>query len=379
MFDYTTIQLIWWGLVAVLLIGFALTDGFDMGAGTLMPFLGKTDTERRVVTNVLGPHWDGNQVWFILAGGALFAAWPMVYAAAFSGLYIPLLLVLFALILRPGAFEYRSKVDDTRWRSSWDWLLFVGSALPALLFGVAMGNLFLGLPFYLDEDLRPFYEGGFFELLHPFALLAGITSLSLLAMHGGTYLQMRTEGALRRRAVGASRLMAGVMLVAFGAAGAWLAAGMEGFRILQMPEVTDTIQPLQKSVASVEGAWLDNYERAPLTMLAPLAGFLGAVGVLLFSGAGRGIAAFGASTLAVLGVLLTAGVSLFPFIMPSSIDPVSSLTIWDATSSHRTLSVMLIATLIFMPIILLYTFWAFRAMRGRVTEEQVEENSHAMY
>jgi len=379
LFDYTTIQLIWWGLVAILLVGFALTDGFDMGAGALMPFLGKTDTERRVITNVLGPHWDGNQVWFILAGGALFAAWPLVYAAAFSGLFIPLLLVLFALILRPGAFEYRSKVADTRWRNTWDWLLFVSSAVPALLFGVAMGNLFLGLPFYLNDAMRPFYEGGFFELLHPFALLAGITSLALLAMHGGTYLQLRTDGALRQRAVGASRLMAVVMLAAFLGAGAWLATGMEGLRITQMPAVNDSIQPLAKTVVTEEGAWLANYSKAPLTMLAPVLGVLGAVGVLLLSGMGRGILAFGASTVAILGVLFTAGISLFPFIMPSSIDPTSSLTLWDATSSHRTLSVMLIASIIFVPIILLYTFWAFRMMRGRVTESQIEENSNSMY
>jgi len=378
LFDYTTLQLIWWGLVAVLLIGFALTDGFDMGAGMLMPFLGQTDTERRVIVNVLGPHWDGNQVWFILAGGALFAAWPMVYAAAFSGLYIPLLLVLFGLILRPGGFEYRSKVDDSRWRSSWDWLLFAGSAVPALLFGVAIGNLFLGLPFRLDSDLRPFYEGGFFELLHPFALLAGVTSVALLAMHGGTYLQLRTDGVLRQRATRASRWMAAVMILAFGVAGLWLAAGMEGLRITGMP-TGESVQPLAKSVAIVEGAWLDNYRQAPLTLLAPVAGFAGALGVLLLSGRGRGVLPFAASTLAVLGVLLTAGVSLFPFIMPSNIDPVSSLTIWDATSSHRTLSIMFWAAVIFVPIILLYTFWAFRVMRGRVTEAHVEENSGSLY
>ena len=379
LFDYTTLQLIWWGLVAVLLIGFALTDGFDMGAGTLMPFLGKTDTERRVIVNVLGPHWDGNQVWFILAGGALFAAWPMVYAAAFSGLYIPLLIVLFGLILRPGGFEYRSKVDDSRWRTSWDWLLFAGSVVPALLFGVAMGNLFLGLPFRLADNLRPFYEGGFFDLLHPFALLAGITSVTLLAMHGATYLQLRTQGVLRQRATVASRWMALAMMAAFGLAGIWLSTGMEGLRITAMPDGSGSVQPLAKSVAIVEGAWLDNYNQAPLTMLAPLAGFAGALGVLFFSGRGRGILSFAASTVAVLGVLLTAGVSLFPFIMPSNIDPVSSLTIWDATSSHLTLSIMFWAAVIFVPLILLYTFWAFRVMRGRVTESQIEEQSGSLY
>jgi len=378
-FDYSTFQAIWWALVAILLVGFALTDGYDLGAGALMPFVARTDNQRRVVLNVLAPHWDGNQVWFILAAGALFAAWPMVYAAAFSTLYIAMLLVLFALILRPGAFEYRSKMESSRWRGSWDWLMFIACAVPALLFGVAIGNLFLGLPFELDAELRSTYTGGFFGLLHPFALLAGVTSFALLALHGGTYLQLRTEGELRERVVRATRLMAVVMLAAFLLAGLWLAAGIPGYRIEAMPPVTDSIQPLDKTVVKESGAWLDNYARAPLTLLAPVLGILGGVGAFLFSGRGRGVVALLASTAAVLGVLFTAGVSLFPFIMPSSIDPVSSLTLWDATSSHRTLAIMFWVSLIFVPIVLLYTSWAFWVMRGRMTEKKVEESSRSMY
>jgi len=378
--DYATLQLLWWALVGVLVIGFALTDGFDMGAGTLMPFLGRTDTERRVIVNVLGPHWDGNQVWLILAAGALFAAWPMVYAAAFSSLYIPMLLVLFALILRPGGFEYRSKVDDERWRRSWDWLLFAGSAVPAFLFGLVFGALFLGLPFRLDPELRTLYEGSVIAVfLHPFALVGGVISLSLIAMHGGTYLQLRTEGTLRERAARASRLLAVVMMVAFALGGLWLGGGVDGLRITALPTAGESIQPLAKTVAIGDGAWLDNYGQAPLTLLAPVAGFLGGLGVLALSGRGRGIAAFAASTVAVLGVLMTAGASLFPFILPSSADPGSSLTIWDASSSHLTLSIMFWVSVVFVPIVLLYTFWAFRVMRGRVTEAQVEENSHSLY
>ena len=170
MFDYEVLKLVWWVLIGVLLIGFALTDGFDMGAMALMPFVGQTDNERRVAINTIAPHWDGNQVWFITAGGALFAAWPMVYAVAFSGLYWAMLLVLFALFCRPVGFDYRSKVEDPRWRNAWDWALFVGGAMPALVFGVAFGNLFLGLPFQLDELMRSTYHGSFFALLNPFAL-----------------------------------------------------------------------------------------------------------------------------------------------------------------------------------------------------------------
>ncbi len=377
--DYATLQLLWWALVAVLLIGFSLTDGFDLGAGALMPFLGQTDTERRVIVNVLGPHWDGNQVWFILAAGALFAAWPMVYAAVFSTLYIPMLLILFALILRPGGFEYRSKVDDQRWRRSWDWFLFAGSAVPAFLFGWVFAVLFLGLPFRLDEELRTLYEGGLGALVHPFALLGGIISLSLLAMHGGTYLQLRTEGTLRGRAASASRLMAAVLMAAFALAGLWLATGIDGLRITALPPVSDHIQPQDKTVAAMAGGWLDNYGLAPLTLLAPAAGFLGAFGVLILSGRGSGLGAFAGSILSVLGVLITAGASLFPFILPSSADPGSSLTIWDASSSRLTLSIMFWVAVVFVPIVLLYTFWAFRVMRGRVTEAQVEENPHSLY
>lgn len=378
-FDYETLKLIWWLFVGVLLIGFALTDGFDMGAGTLLPFLGRDDTERRVIINTVGPHWDGNQVWFILAGGALFAAWPPVYAAAFSGLYVALLLVLFALFFRPVGFDYRSKLDDPRWRGTWDWLLFVGSAVPALVFGVAFGNLLLGLPFQLDADLRSSYQGGFFGLLHPFALLTGLVSIAMLVMHGAAYLQLRTAGDLAERAGRAGRAAAGVMMAGFVVAGLWLALGIEGLRITAMPDPDTAFNPLQKTVEPMAGAWLANYGRAPLTVLAPLVGLGGAGLMVLFSRAGRAGAAFVASGAAIVGVIFTAGISLFPFIMPSSIDPGSSLTIWDATSSHFTLTVMFWATLIFLPIVLAYTFWAFRVMRGKVTVEQVQTDTHNLY
>ena len=244
MFDYEVLKLIWWVLIGVLLIGFALTDGFDMGAMALMPFVGKTDNERRVAINTIAPHWDGNQVWFITAGGALFAAWPMVYAVAFSGLYWAMLLVLFALFCRPVGFDYRSKVEDPRWRSAWDWALFVGGVVPALVFGVAFGNLFLGLPFQLDELMRSSYHGSFFELLNPFALLCGIVSLSMLCAHGGAWLMMRTEGALGERSCLATRLCALVFLIGFVGAGLWLAFGIQGFNQLSVTDPGAALNPL---------------------------------------------------------------------------------------------------------------------------------------
>ena len=166
MIDYEILKVIWWLFIGVLLVGFAIMDGHDMGVGALLPFLGKNDTERRIMINSVAPHWDGNQVWLITGGGAMFAAWPLMYATAFSGFYWAMLIVLMALIFRPVAFDYRSKVSATRWRNSWDWMLFIGSAVPPIIFGVAFGNLLQGVPFHIDETMRPIYTGSFFGLLN---------------------------------------------------------------------------------------------------------------------------------------------------------------------------------------------------------------------
>ena len=378
-FDYETLRVIWWILIGALFTGFALTDGFDMGVGTLLPFLGRDDDERRVMINTVGPHWDGNQVWFILAGGAIFAAWPLVYAAAFSGFYVALLLVLFSLFFRPVGFDYRSKVDDPRWRAAWDWGLFAGSAIPALVFGVAFGNLLQGVPFHLDGNLRSHYDGSFFALLNPFALLTGVVSLSMLVMHGATYLQMRTDGVLLERARGAARLAAIALIVTFALAGIWLGFGIDGYRIASIPALDAPSNPLAKTVAQVAGAWLTNYKTYPWAVAAPVLGFAGALGVLAFSAARRGALAFVSSALSVLGVIFTVGVSMFPFIMPSSLEPNSSLTVWDATSSPHTLMLMFWATLVFLPIVLGYTIWVYKVMGGRVTVRQVREQTHTVY
>ncbi len=377
--DYETLKILWWVFVGVLLIGFAITDGMDMGVGILLPLIGKTDEERRVIINTVGPHWDGNQVWLITAGGAIFAAWPAVYAAAFSGFYIAMLLVLFALFFRPVGFDYRSKLGDARWRNAWDWGLFVGGFVPALVFGVAFGNLLQGVPFFLDEFLRPSYTGSFFGLLNPFGLLAGVVSLAMLVMHGALWLQMRTEepiaGRARRWALGAGL----VMMAGFALAGVWLVAAIDGYRILAMPATDALPNPLAKEVAEAPGAWLDNYRAAPLTLLAPVLGFAGAGLALLLSRVGAAGWAFVASAVGITGVIVTAGISMFPFIMPSSTNPVSSLTIWDAPSSHLTLTVMFWAVVIFLPIVLAYTVWTYARMWGKVTVAEIRERAGSAY
>ncbi len=378
-FDYETLKFIWWLLVGVLLAGFAIMDGMDMGVGALLPFLGKNDAERRVIINTVGPHWDGNQVWFITAGGAIFAAWPAVYAASFSGFYFAMLLVLFALFLRPVGFDYRSKLDDPRWRNTWDWGLLVGSAVPALVFGVAFGNLLQGVPFHYDDIMRPWYTGGFFGLLNPFALLTGVVSLSMIVLHGATFLQLRTEPVIADRARQAAGLAALVFIAAFALAGIWLAFGIDGYEIVSDRPHGALPVPVGKEVVVAAGAWLENYSRHPVTLLAPLTAFGGAALALLFSRAGRPGWAFFSSALVQIGTIFTAGVSMFPFIMPSSTHPGHSLTMWDATSSHLTLNVMFIAAVIFVPIIIAYTSWNFWKMWRVVTVKEIEEQTHLAY
>jgi len=378
MLDYSTLKIIWWLLVGVLLVGFAIMDGHDMGVGTLLPFVGKSDLERRVVINTVGPHWDGNQVWFITGGGAIFAAWPLVYATAFSGFYWAMLVVLWALFFRPVGFDYRSKIHHAAWRSTWDWGLFIGGAVPPLIFGVAFGNLLQGVPFQFDNYLVSTYTGSFWQLLNPFALLAGVVSSAMITMHGGVYLAHRTEGVIQARAVKGAIGAAIVMVLAFVAAGVWLQS-IDGYRISSVIDQAALPDPLSKTVVREAGAWMANYGSQPLIWLLPALGIGGALlaaGLLL---ARHTLSAFLASSLALLGVIGTAGASMFPFIMPSSSMPAASLTVWDSVSSHLSLGIMFWATMIFMPLIVIYTSWAYRVMRGKVTAAFIKEHEHAAY
>lgn len=380
--SFEALRVIWWLLLGVLLIGFALTDGFDMGVGTLLPFVGKTDTERRVVINTIGPVWEGNQVWFILGGGAIFAAWPPLYAVSFSGFYLAMFLILLALILRPVAFKYRSKRQDPRWRSLWDRALFLGSAMPALLFGVAIGNVLLGVPFHLTPDLMPIYEGGLFGklfgLLRPFALLCGVVSLAMLIMHGAGWLVLKTEGAVQARARNFGQKAALVVLVGYALAGLWLALGIKGYAFVSEPPHDGPSNPLLSQVTH-SGSWLAAYAARPWIALAPVLGFLGAF-MARRALAGQGeLSPLLWSKMAIFGMISSVGLVMFPFILPSNTDPNSSLTVWDASSSHQTLFVMLIAGLIFLPIILAYTAWVYRVLWGKVTPESVEDPENHAY
>lgn len=376
--DYSTLKIIWWLLIGTLLIGFAIMDGHDMGIGSLLPFVAKTDEERRIVINSIGAHWEGNQTWLITGGGAIFAAWPQVYATAFSGFYWAMLAVLWAMFFRPVGFKYRSMITSHLWRNTWDWLLFVGSFVPVLLFGVALGNVLQGVPFHYDESLRPFYTGSFFGLLNPFALLCGVVSVAMVVFHGGVYLMHRTEGRVYQRARQSLTYSAAALLITFALAGFWV-THLNGYIITSAIDPNGVADPLNKTVAIAEGAWLSNYSHHPLTIVLPLLAFAGVVFAWLLARSGKTLLGFIASALAVIGIIGTYGASMFPFVIPSSSDPRSSLTVWDATSSHTTLMIMLFVTAILLPIVVMYTSWAFHIMRGKVTAEYVRENNHGAY
>lgn len=377
MIDYETLRIVWWLLLGVLLAGFAIMDGFDLGIAALVRVLARDDDERRALLETIEPTWEGNQVWLVLGAGAIFAAWPLLYAAAFSGFYFAMLLVLFALILRPGGFSFRNKVADPRWRNAWDWVITVSGIVPTLIFGVAIGNLFLGVPFRFDDALRMTYEGGLVGLLRPFPLLVGMVSLAMLLLHGCAWAALKSEAPIAPRAERLLNWISPVFIALYLAAGAWLAFGIDAYSISSAAAVAAPSNPLAKQVV-VGGHWLaDGALGGWACVLAAIAIVLAAC-VPWLARRQRHRTAFLASATMVFATLFSAGFALFPFLMPSSLDPRSSLTVWDASSSQHTLGLMLLAVIIFMPLILAYTTWVYRVLRGRVSLQHIRD-SHSLY
>ena len=379
MFDYESLRIIWWALLVFLVCGFAVMDGFDFGIGILLPFLGKTDDERRVMLNTVGPTWEGNQTWLVTLGGITFGAWSIVYAVLFSGVYAGLLLLLFALFLRPVGFDYRSKLTSPKWRNFWDWGLFVGGLVPVVVLGLATGNVMVGLPFQLDANLRSTYSGGLFDLFQLFPLLCVLVAIALILMHGAVYLRWKTESVIAERAQPIIQWSSIAFVALFLAAGVWIAFGIAGYHINSAIDTSITANPLHKTVEKATGLWLANYSNYPLLMLAPAISIVAALLTPLFTAKHHAGTGFVLSSLAIIGALVTAGGSMFPFLLPSTLSAVSSLTIWDASASHYTLKLLLVATVIFMPIVMAYTTWVYRIMRGKVTVEQIQENQYTMY
>ena len=378
-FDYDTLQVIWWILVGVLLIGFALTNGMDMAVSTLLLKVGQNSKERGAIISTIAPHWDGNQVWLITAGGAIFAAWPEVYAASFSGLYWGMLLVLFAIWLRPLAFDYRNHNSDETWLKRWDIALTVGSLVPILIFGVAFGNLLQGLPFWADENVRWHYDGVFLTallpLLDPFSLLCGLVSVSMLLTQGCLWIQLRTVDDIACRVRGLTLKLALLTVVLYGIAGIW-AYSFDGYQLTALAPEGSFHTITGKSVEVVPHGLFANYGKLWILWLVPIISIFCFIKAGIAGVKGNAVKGIIYNSVAIAFVIITAAIAMFPFVMPSSIDPESSLTIWDASSSHFTLQVMLYAVIIFVPIALAYTIWAYRRMWNKVSAEDGEISEH---
>ncbi|MEZ9232558.1 cytochrome d ubiquinol oxidase subunit II [Vibrio amylolyticus] len=378
MFDYETLRLIWWVLIGVLFVGFAVTDGFDMGVCALVPIVGKSDSERRVMINTIAPHWDGNQVWLITAGGALFAAWPQVYATSFSGFYFAMIVALAALWLRPIGLDYRSKIEDPKWRKTWDICLSISGFVPPIIFGVAFGNLLQGVPFQFNDFLMPTYHGTFFGLLNPFGLLCGVVALLMFILQGTTWLQMKTSDVVRERARTIAQIAGLVLLTLFIIGGVWVQS-IEGYVISSVIDTSAPSNPTNKEVIREVGAWMNNFEVYPLMWAAPALGVFGALFASLFSRLNKPGFAFVSSSLTNAGIVFTAGLAMFPFVMPSDLIPGHSLTMWDSTSSELTLNLMTGVAFVMVPIILCYTSWTYYKMFGRIDSKYIEDNKTSLY
>jgi cytochrome d ubiquinol oxidase subunit II len=388
LFDYETIRIIAYIVMAFLIIGYLITDGFDFGAGTLLPFVAKTDSERRVVINTMAPTWEGNQVWLITLGGALFAYLPQVYATTFSGFYFGVLLVLFALFFRPAGFDFRSKRGDKTWRYGWDWALFIGNFVPALVFGVVVGNIFQGVPFYFDETLRSFYEGGLFYsiindeltwgLLNPIALLFGVSATAIITMHGAIFLQLRTDSAIKRRVRMVAKYFALAYLVLFSVAGV-VVYMMDGYTLSNAITTLASNPTYPQDIAMVAGGWLTNFYNYPILWTVPLIVYVATIATMLLSKQDKAMSAFVASSTAIAFSIITVAVALFPFILPSSIKIEHSMTIWNATASALNMNMITYVAIIFTPIILGYTLYAYYKTRGVITIDYIENNSKEVY
>ncbi|OBT25923.1 cytochrome d ubiquinol oxidase subunit II [Vibrio tasmaniensis] len=378
MFDYENLRLFTWAVIGVLLIGFIITDGFDMGVAALLPVLGKSEVDRRIMINSIAPHWDGNQVWLVTAGGAIFAIWPAIYAAAFSGFYLAMILMLATLWLRPLGMDYRAKIDNPQWKKACDIALIVSGFIPPVIFGVGFGNLMIGVPFEFNELLMMSYQGGFWDLLTPFPLLCGLVSLAMVVTQGAAFLQMKTTGDLKQRT---QRVIVCMALVTVGlfVVGGLYAYTLPGY-LITSPVVTDGVSnPLLKHVVKFDDLLLHNYENYPILLAIPALGIIGMLSCAVMTRLNRAGLAFASSSLSIASIITTAGVALFPMIMPSSLMPSHSLTLWDGTSSELTLSIISVVAVIVVPIILGYTIWCYYKMFGRLDSQYIHDNSSSLY
>ena len=371
------LQSIWWLLLGVLFIGLGTMVGMDMGVGTILRYVGRKDIDRRVALNIIGPHWDGNQVWFILGGGAIFAAFPTIYGTAFSGFYVVMLLLLWSMIVRPLAFEYRNKVPTERWRNVWDWMLFVSGFLPMLVFGAAIGNVLEGVPFHFDWNMTSHYTGSFLALFNPFAILCGLLSVALACYMGSaTIINGAHHGELADRARSVNTVAGILAIVLFAIGGFWV-GHLQGYVWTGGAAAGVPQTPLQQQVVQQAGALLTNFHAHPVLWVLPVLAFAALVLGILAARAGKGYLAWWLGPVIWTGVIGTVGAASFPFMMPSSSDPSQSLTLWNSSSSQLTLAWMVGFAVVFVPLIIGYTSWCFYVMRGKVSADAIAADEHA--
>lgn len=370
------LKVVWWLLLGILISGVGIMMGTDMGVGTILRWVARSDTERRVALNVIGPHWDGNQVWFVLSGGAVFAAWPLLYATAFSGLYVVMMALLWSMMIRPLGFEYRSKLHSQTWRNAWDWGLFISGIVPMFILGVVISSLFLGLPFRFDWNLRSHFDVGAMPIFAPLSLLGGAIAVALATYMGCVRLMLGSDGEIYAR----SRLLgwwAGMLAVGLFLVAGLVMAKIPGFHLLDTAAAELQQTPMHLSVSRVPHGWLTNFMRHPMAWLLPVTAV-----VAMFTGSqlvwvGRAAAAWWLGALGWLGVIWSAGYALFPFLLPSSEAPSQSLTVWNAGASEHSMWWLLAITVTLLPLIVWYTGWAFYVMRGKVDAERIDADEHA--
>ena len=380
MLEFSILKIVWWMIVGVILMVYASTAGFDLGVTLIMPFLRK-EVDRRVALNASAPTWDGNQTWIVFAGGALFVVWPLVYSTAFSGMYFAMFAIVWGFFLRPPGYDYRSKIDSALWRRFWDWGLFTSSLIPVFIFGLAFGNCFHGYPFYFDTiTMRSFYVGGFGSLLNPIGIYCGIMALLMTIMHGFAYLARRTENPLRQTARVGHVISTLLTLAMFITAG-FFVAHMPGY-ILESSPVDPRNVPFDNVVSIKNGAWLESLNVYEWKRFAPGMMIVGAL-LSLWANYFRWYATcFWGSAMCVSGIIATAGATLFPFLMPSSIKPNQSITVWNGVSTQYALNTMLYVGIVILLIILAYKIFAYWSVwhdKKTVSREDVAENEHTFY
>lgn len=377
--SYGVLKIIFWCILCFLFSGFAIMDGHVIGVGSLLPFLGKTDEERRVIINAVASHWEGNQVWLISGVGLTFAAFPLIYSTLFSVFYWVIIIALWTLFLRPVGFDYRSKIQDIRWRKFWDFILFLGSFIPSIVFGIIVGNLLQGIPFYFNEQMVSFYLGSFSDFLNPFAIFCGIISSLILIFHGAIYLMHITEDSIYDRSYKVVKFTGILILILFSIAGLIIYYYIPGYHVSSHIDISSYSTPLDKKVIREVGLWLYNY-KSPFTIIIPIFAYIGILLAIFFEKYKKTLLSFVFSSIGVSSIVLTVALSMFPFILPSSYGSyTSSLTVWDSVSSKRSLIVMLLVIILFVPMILFYTRWAYKVLSGKITVAYVKKNDKKLY